>query len=154
MSQKRKDKRGRILRNGESQDPITGEYRFSYYENGKKKNFRSWKLNATDPLPEGKRPCLSLREKEEQYQDDKKKGVSFAKGDMTVCELVESMMYENKIALESNIDEGIEFCGDKEDIKQVVSILLDNAIKHTDENNNIIVIPKLLVSVYSTNLSK
>ena len=59
MSQKRKDKRGRILRNGESQDPITGEYRFSYYENGKKKNFRSWKLNATDPLPEGKRPCLS-----------------------------------------------------------------------------------------------
>lgn len=89
MSQKRKDKRGRILRNGESQDPITGEYRFSYYENGKKKNFRSWKLNATDPLPEGKRPCLSLREKEEQYQDDKKKGVSFAKGEMTVSELVD-----------------------------------------------------------------
>ena len=37
MSQKRKDKRGRVLRNGETQDPKTGEYRFSYYENGKKR---------------------------------------------------------------------------------------------------------------------
>ena len=89
MSEKRKDKRGRILRNGETQDPITGEYRFSYYENGKKKNFRSWKLNETDPTPEGKRAGLSLREKEAQYQNDKDRGVSFSKGDMTVSELVD-----------------------------------------------------------------
>ena len=51
----------------------------------------------------------------------------------------ESMIYEKKIALESNIKSNIEFTGDKEDIKQVVSILLDNAIKHTDEGNKIIV---------------
>lgn len=50
-----------------------------------------------------------------------------------------SMIYEKKIALESNIKSNIEFTGDKEDIKQVVSILLDNAIKHTDEGNKIIV---------------
>ena len=51
----------------------------------------------------------------------------------------ESMIYEKKIDLETNIDEKIEFNGDKEDIKHIISIILDNAIKHTDENGKIIV---------------
>ena len=51
----------------------------------------------------------------------------------------ESIIYEKKIQLETNIDEGIEFIGDKEDIKHIISILLDNSIKHTEENNKIIV---------------
>ena len=89
MSQKRKDKRGRVLRNGETQDPKTGEYRFSYYENGKKKNFRSWRLNEKDPTPEGKRAGLSLREKEALYQKEKDKKENFATCGMTVSELVD-----------------------------------------------------------------
>ena len=51
----------------------------------------------------------------------------------------ESMIYEKKIELETNISEGIEFNGDKEDIKHIISIILDNAIKHTEENSKIIV---------------
>ena len=51
----------------------------------------------------------------------------------------ESMMYEKKITLETNINEGIEFNGDKEDIKHIISILIDNAIKHTEGNGKIIV---------------
>ena len=51
----------------------------------------------------------------------------------------ESMIYEKKIKLEINIDDGIEFNGDKEDIKHIISIILDNAIKHTKENGKIIV---------------
>ena len=51
----------------------------------------------------------------------------------------ESMIYEKKIELETNISEGIEFNGDKEDIKHIISIILDNAIKHTEENGKIIV---------------
>ena len=51
----------------------------------------------------------------------------------------ESMIYEKKIELETNISEGIEFNGDKEDIKHIISIILDNAIKHTKENGKIIV---------------
>ena len=51
----------------------------------------------------------------------------------------ESMIYEKQIKLETNIRDGIEFNGDKEDIKHIISILLDNAIKHTNENNKIIV---------------
>lgn len=51
----------------------------------------------------------------------------------------ESMIYEKKIELETNINDGLEFNGDKEDIKHIISILLDNAIKHTKENGKIIV---------------
>ena len=51
----------------------------------------------------------------------------------------ESLIYEKNIKLETNINEGIDFNGDKEDIKHIVSIILDNAIKHTEENGKIIV---------------
>ena len=51
----------------------------------------------------------------------------------------ESMIYEKKIKLETTIKEDIEFSGDKEDIKHILSILLDNAIKHTKEDGKIIV---------------
>ena len=51
----------------------------------------------------------------------------------------ESMMYEKNITLETHINDGIEFNGDKEDIKHIISILIDNAIKHTEENCKIIV---------------
>ena len=51
----------------------------------------------------------------------------------------ESLIFEKKIILENNIDKNIEFCGDKEDIKHIVSIIMDNAIKHTEPENKIIV---------------
>ena len=51
----------------------------------------------------------------------------------------ESMIYEKQIKLETNIDENIYFNGEKEDIKQIISIILDNAIKHTEKEGKIIV---------------
>ena len=51
----------------------------------------------------------------------------------------ESMIYEKEIELETNINENIHFNGEKEDIKHIISILLDNAIKHTEDNKKIIV---------------
>ncbi|MBO4293748.1 MAG: HAMP domain-containing histidine kinase [Clostridia bacterium] len=51
----------------------------------------------------------------------------------------ESMIYEKEIKLETNISEGINFEGDREDIKHLISIILDNAIKHTEKDNKIIV---------------
>ena len=51
----------------------------------------------------------------------------------------ESMIYEKKIVLETNISEGIVFNGEKEDIKHIISIILDNAIKHTERDGKIIV---------------
>lgn len=51
----------------------------------------------------------------------------------------ESMIYEKEIKLETNIDEGVYFTGEREDVKHVISILLDNAIKHTEKEGKIIV---------------
>ena len=51
----------------------------------------------------------------------------------------ESIIYEKQIKLETNIDKDLTFKGDKEDIKHIVSIIIDNAIKHTVQDNKIIV---------------
>ena len=52
---------------------------------------------------------------------------------------LESLMYEKNIKLNYKIDENISFMCNSDEIKQLMSILLDNAIKHSDKNGNIIV---------------
>ena len=49
----------------------------------------SWKLEPTDKLPPGKKPCLSLRELEKQVNSDLDRLMNVADGTMTVCELVD-----------------------------------------------------------------
>lgn len=49
----------------------------------------SWKLEHTDKLPKGKKPCLSLRELEKQVNTDLDLLVNIVDGQMTVCELVD-----------------------------------------------------------------
>ena len=53
--------------------------------------------------------------------------------------MFESMAYEKKINIETNIEDGIKFNGNKEDIKQVLSVLLENAVMHTNEKGKIMV---------------
>ena len=52
---------------------------------------------------------------------------------------LESLMYESNIKLEYDIKDNIEFNCNSDDIKQLLSILLDNAIKHSSKNGKIIV---------------
>ena len=66
---KRRDSKHRILRNGES-IRADGKYQFKYRVNGKIKFIYSWKLEATDKLPSGKKPCVALRELEKQILKD------------------------------------------------------------------------------------
>ena len=88
MSEKRRDNRKRILRNGESQRP-DGRYVYKYYDILKKPHFLySWKLEPTDKLPDGKRPCVSLREQIRQLQKDMVDGIDVQGSEMTVLELV------------------------------------------------------------------
>lgn len=88
-NQKRRDKKGRILRNGESQR-ADGRYAFVYTDCfGKQKFLYSWKLEATDLLPAGKRPCEPLREKEKDILKNINDGISPDGNNMTVLELVQ-----------------------------------------------------------------
>ena len=68
MSEKRGDKRNRILRGGETQRP-DGRHRFKYTDSdGKEKRVYSWRLDHNDPYPKDKRKDLSLREKAKQIE--------------------------------------------------------------------------------------
>lgn len=51
----------------------------------------------------------------------------------------ESLAFEKEIILEENIQKDITLKGDKEEIKQVITILVDNAINHTKSGGKIIV---------------
>ena len=89
MSEKRRDKRNRILREGEYQR-ADGRYQYRYIdENGKEKWVYSWRLDKNDPTPRGKKWELSLREKEKQIQADLFDHIVTHGGDYSVIELVE-----------------------------------------------------------------
>ena len=89
MSEKRRDNRNRILREGEYQR-ADGRYRFRYIdEDGKEKNVYSWRLDKNDPAPKGKKREPSLREKEKQIEADLFDHIVTNGGNYTVLELVE-----------------------------------------------------------------
>ena len=89
MSEKRRDNRNRILREGEYQR-TDGRYRYRYIdEDGKEKNVYSWRLDKNDLTPRGKKRELSLREKEKQIQADLFDHIVTRGGNYTVVELIE-----------------------------------------------------------------
>ncbi len=89
ISTKRKDKKGRILRDGECQRK-DGQYQYSYTDlDGKRKCIYSWKLEKTDALPKGKRNCPSLREKEQEINRNLNNGIVTDGGNLTVLQQVE-----------------------------------------------------------------
>lgn len=89
MSEKRRDKKKRILRTGESIRK-DGRYAYKYTDaNGKKRFLYSWKLESTDKLPAGKQECVALREQIRELQKVLNSGLAVNGGDMTVFQLVE-----------------------------------------------------------------
>ena len=89
MSEKRRDKRNRILHNGETQR-ADGRYRYTYQDtDGNTKDVYSWRLDHNDPYLKGKRKDLSLREKEKQIEQDIFNQIVPEGGGFTVLSLVE-----------------------------------------------------------------
>lgn len=89
MSEKRRDRRNRILHNGETQRK-DGRYRFTYLDtDGNKRDVYSWRLDHNDPHPKDKKKDLSLREKEKQIEQDLFHQIVSNGGNYTVLTLVE-----------------------------------------------------------------
>lgn len=84
----RRDFKHRVLRRGES-IRADGKYQFKYHINGKPHFVYSWRLEPTDKLPAGKKPCLSLRELEKQIGYDLDSQLDPVGKNITVTELVE-----------------------------------------------------------------
>lgn len=89
MSEKRRDKRGRILHNGEIQMP-DGRYRYKYTDSyGEVRYVYSWRLDKNDTMPTGKKTEPSLREKERLIAADVFDQIVPEGGHLTVTALVE-----------------------------------------------------------------
>ena len=108
MSEKRRDNKNRILRNGESQRK-DGRYAFKYIDaTGKPQFVYSWKLEKTDKLPTGKRDDLSLREKEKLIQKDIDDQIVPRGGEMTVEKLVRKYLIQ-KTGVRHNTEANYNF---------------------------------------------
>lgn len=93
MPDKRRDNKGRLLRNGEVQR-TDGKYMFRYTDReGKRQTVYSWKLVDTDKVPEGKRCKIALRDMEKQINRDLDDDIRTADANkITVNDLFESFM--------------------------------------------------------------
>lgn len=49
----------------------------------------------------------------------------------------ESMAYEKKVEIKTDIQENLTMNGDREDLKHILSTLIDNAIKHSLPDKNV-----------------
>ena len=75
MSEKRKDSKGRILRDNEFQQK-DGRYKFRFKDaSGNLKTVYAWRLVETDRTPAGKKHSESLRELEKQIKRDLEDGI-------------------------------------------------------------------------------
>lgn len=88
---KRRDKKGRVLRTGESQQK-DGRYRYTYYIKGKQHCLYSWKLEDTDRVQSGKRPCKSLRSQIKELDKSREQGIAFRGNNLSVLDLVENYL--------------------------------------------------------------
>lgn len=93
MSRNRRDSKGRVLREGESQRK-DGNYMYRYYDAAGVEHFvYSWRLTEADRTPAGKKKGPSLREKEERINAELEKAkVASCPDKMTVLDLVEKYL--------------------------------------------------------------
>ena len=103
----RRDSKHRVLRRGES-IRWDGKYKFKYHVNGKAHFVYSWRLEPTDKLSAGKKPCLSLRELEKQIGYDLDSQMHPEGRSMTVEELVERY-FSTRIGVKPNTKANYNF---------------------------------------------
>lgn len=89
MAEKRKDNKGRLLHQGESQRR-DGRYCYQYIDNfGQRRSVYSWRLDRNDRIMPDKKKEMSLREKERQIQADLFNQIVPAGAGLKVTDLVE-----------------------------------------------------------------
>lgn len=112
MAVKRKDQKGRILRDGELQRP-DGRYMFRYTDSlGERQTEYSWRLVETDAHPAGKKKDISLREKEAMIQKDLLDGINTAGGSVSLNELFERYL-RTKRGVTQNVKDNYEMIYNK-----------------------------------------
>ena len=89
MDDRRRDKKGRLLKTGESQR-ADGRYMYRYIDVcGERQTVYSWRLTESDSVPRGKKAEPSLREKELEIEKANSNYLLYNAGKMTLNELFE-----------------------------------------------------------------
>jgi len=102
MSDKKRDKKGRILRQGERQRE-DGRYEYRYKDmQGNTRSIYSWKLVETDKAPAGKKCEASLRETEKKVLRDLEDGVNTYTGARTTLNSFFDTYIETKYELKQS----------------------------------------------------
>lgn len=128
MSEKRRDNKNRILRNGESQRS-DGRYEYKYTDIfGNRKSVYSWRLVATDKNLYGKRSKYSLRELEEHIFNDRKDGIRTDLFKTTIEEL--SDIYLNDLTVKESTIKSYEYCVKKYIVSYFAGMIITNITEY------------------------
>lgn len=131
MSEKRRDSKGRILHDGESQRQ-DGMYMYRYTDvRGIRRYLYSWRLVKTDGFPDGKRASEPLREMEARVRQDLKDGIDSYKAKNTTL----NQFFEEYIAMKYELKDSTR-CNYKYMWKQFVQSAIGHmeigAVKYSD----------------------
>lgn len=85
---------------------------------------------------------LNLARLEDGFNKDNYVTSNISKAIQLTCLTYESLMFENNLKLDMNIEDNINFKCNVDEIKQLAAILLDNAIKHGNKDSTIDVLLK------------
>ncbi len=130
MAEKRKDNKGRVLKDGESQR-ADGRYMYQFMDAyGRRKTVYSWRLVETDKAPKGKRDGVPLRELEERLHQDIKDGVRVGLGKMTLNDMFE-IYFSTKRNLKQSTRTNYRYMWDKY-VKEAIGRRKLQSIKKSD----------------------
>lgn len=134
----RKDSKGRVLKNGESQRG-DGRYTYQYKDlDGKRRSVYSWTLNPSDRVPAGKKAEKSLRELEEEIDKLHKMGICSSQT-ATVKDIV--LLYCNEVTR-----------GKRDSTKHIYNTILNHLEKEPFWNYPIIKIDMLQADAWFNNM--
>ena len=131
MSERRRDNKGRLLRQGELQRS-DGKYEYRYYdEKGERKSVYSWKLVDTDRVPSGKRCTESLRSIEKRIRKDLEDGIQTYEADRTTLNCHFDRYIAQKIEIKESTRENYKYMYNKYVRDEIGYMKLAN-IKYSD----------------------
>ncbi|MGN1358731.1 MAG: sensor histidine kinase, partial [Bacilli bacterium] len=108
-------------------------------DNPKEKKWLNNIKNESNRMNKLIKDLLSLAKTEDKISEEKYTINNLTKiTEMTVLSF-ESLIYEKGLKIKYNIEKNIDFSCNPEEIKQLIGILLDNAIKHSYDNSKITV---------------
>ena len=107
------------------------------YNNPKEKKWLNNIKSESDRMNNLIKNLLTLAKLEDDNKDIIKSNLNLSKLVLLQSLTYESLMFEQNLKLETLIDDDIHFKCNEEEIKELLSILIDNAIKHSFKNENI-----------------